>query len=47
MKKRVMKVLDKYTKYNSVIVVCHGTLMQYVLGIEHPENGEIKEFIYQ
>ena len=26
MKKRVMKVLDKYTKYNTVIVVCHGTL---------------------
>ena len=47
MKKRVMKVLDKYTKYNSVIVVCHGTLMKYVLGIEHPENGQIEEFIYQ
>lgn len=46
MKKRVMKVLDKYTKYDSVIVVCHGTLMQYVLGIEHPENGQIEEFIY-
>ena len=46
MKKRVMKVLDKYTKYDSVIVVCHGTLMQYVLEIEHPMNGQIQEFIY-
>lgn len=46
MKKRVMMVLDRYKDYNSVIVVCHGTLMQYVLGIEHPENGQIEEFVY-
>lgn len=42
MKKRVMKVLDKYKDFDSVIVVCHGTLMQYVLGIPHPENGQIE-----
>lgn len=47
MKKRVMMVLDRYRNYNSVIVVCHGTLMQYVLEIEHPENGQIEEFLYQ
>ena len=46
MKERVMKVLDKYTAYDSVIVVCHGTLMQYVLGVEHPQNGEVQEYIY-
>ena len=47
MKKRVMDVLKKYVEYGSVIVVCHGTLMQYVLDIEHPENGQIHEFIYE
>lgn len=46
MKERVKKVLDKYKEYNAVIVVCHGTIMQYVLEIEHPENGEIVEFEY-
>ena len=46
MKERVMKVLDRYKEYKAVIVVCHGTLMQYVLGIEHPENGQIEEFSY-
>lgn len=47
MKKRVRKVLDKYTNYNSVIVVCHGTLMQYVLGMPHPENGQIEKWEYE
>lgn len=46
MKERVMAVLDKYKNYSSVIVVCHGTLMQYVLGTEHPENGQIVKFMY-
>lgn len=46
MKERVMNVLDRYKDYNAVIVVCHGTLMQYVLGIDHPENGQIEEFVY-
>ena len=45
MKRRVMAVLYQYRNYSSVIVVCHGTLMQYVLGIEHPQNGQIEEFI--
>ena len=39
--------LKKYTEYDAVIVVCHGTIMQYVLDIKHPENGQIQEFIYE
>lgn len=46
MKNRVMKVLDKYKDYDSVIVVCHGTLMEYVLEIPHPENGQIEVLKY-
>jgi len=47
MSKRVKNVLKKYLNYDAVIVVCHGTLMQYVLGIEHPENGQIQEYVYE
>lgn len=46
MKERVTKVLEKNKAYHTVIVVCHGTLMQYVLGIEHPENGQIEALVY-
>ena len=46
MKQRVMNVLDRYKDMHTVLVVCHGTLMQYVLGIEHPENGSIAELVY-
>ena len=46
MKERVIQVLNKYRNYNTVIVVCHGTLMQYVLEIEHPQNGQIVEYVY-
>lgn len=46
MKERVMGVLDRYRNYNTVIVVCHGTLMQYILGVDHPHNGQIEEFVY-
>jgi broad specificity phosphatase PhoE len=45
MKDRVLKVLEKYKDYNAVIVVCHGTLMQYVLDVDHPENGQIIELV--
>lgn len=44
MKKRVFGVLDNYMEYEKVIVVCHGTLMQYCLDIPHPNNGEIFEY---
>lgn len=45
MKKRVMSVLERYRNYSLVIVVCHGTLMQYVLEIGHPQHGQIAKFI--
>lgn len=41
MKRRVFAVLDRYAQRRCVIVCCHGTLMQYVLGIGHPRNGQI------
>ena len=42
---RTEGVLKRYKNYNKVIVVCHGTVMQYFLGIEHPENGQIEEYV--
>lgn len=47
MKYRVRKVLEKYTEYDSVVVVCHGTVMQYVLEIPHPKNGQIEVLKYE
>lgn len=44
MKARVFEVLKKYKDHEAVIVCCHGTLMQYVLEIPHPGNGEIVEY---
>lgn len=44
MRKRVMAVLERYKDYECVIVSCHGTLMQYVLNMEHPEHGQIAEY---
>jgi hypothetical protein len=31
--------------YKVAIIVCHGTAMQYFLGIEHPNNGQIAEYL--
>ncbi len=45
MKRRVYAVLERYRQYTAVIVVCHGTLMQYVLDIPHPKNGEIAALV--
>lgn len=47
MKARVYAVLDRYKDCPCVIVVCHGTLMQYVLGIPHPKNGQIAVLEYE
>ena len=47
MKARAFAVLDRYRDYHCVIVVCHGTLMQYVLDIPHPENGQIAKLEYE
>lgn len=44
-KKRIGNVLEKYKQYKKVIVVCHGTVMQYFLGVPHPNNGEIVEYV--
>lgn len=46
MKARVLAVLEQYKDYRCVIAVCHGTLMQYVLDIPHPENGQIVKLEY-
>ncbi len=45
MKQRVYAVLEKYRQYPAVIIVCHGILMQYVLDVPHPENGEIAKLV--
>ena len=41
MKARVFPVLEKYKTYKKVIVVCHGTLMEFCLNIPHPDNCQI------
>lgn len=46
MKKRVFAVLERYRDYRCVIVSCHGTLMEYVLDIPHPANGQIEKLEY-
>ena len=43
-KKRVLNVLKKHTKYNKVVVACHGILIQAVTGANLPKNGQIVEF---
>ncbi|MCR5771543.1 MAG: histidine phosphatase family protein [Butyrivibrio sp.] len=43
--KRTKSVLEKYSNYDAVIIVCHGTVMQYFLGVEHPNNGQIEEYM--
>ena len=43
--KRTKAVLEKYKDYDEVIIVCHGTVMQYFLGIDDPENGQFEEYV--
>lgn len=48
LRERLISVLSKYTAYEHVIVVCHGTLMQAVSKNWHrPENGEIMEYVLE
>ena len=47
MKTRVKRVLEKYLDYDKVIVVCHGTLMQFILDSHHAANGEIMETTWE
>lgn len=44
MRRRVFAVLDRYREYRCVIACCHGILMQYVLSIPHPSNGQVERF---
>ena len=44
-RKRISSVLKKYENCSKVIVVCHGIVMQYFLEIDHPDNGQIEEFV--
>ncbi len=43
-RKRVIRVLEKYVPYKKVIVACHGMAIQAVMGAGHPDYGEIQEF---
>jgi len=43
-KKRILKVLEKYKHYNKVIIACHGLMIQATAGGDLPRNGEIVEF---
>ena len=43
-KKRVVRVLKKYSRYDKVIVVCHGTMIAATTGEKRPDNGQIVEF---
>lgn len=44
MRNRVVPILKKYRNYSSVIVACHGMLIQSLCNGYHPKNGEIVEF---
>ncbi|MGI6510050.1 MAG: histidine phosphatase family protein [Erysipelotrichaceae bacterium] len=43
-KKRVLKVLNKYHDYKRVIVVGHGTMIKATTGVEQVKCAEIIEF---
>ena len=46
-RKRVFKVLEKYSHYKKVIIACHGMMIQATAGGSLPKNGEIVEFNYE
>ena len=43
-RKRVLKVLEKYSHYNKVVIACHGMMIQATVGGHLPKNGEIVEY---
>lgn len=45
-KNRIISVLNKYKDYDDVIIVTHGAVIKYFLNVDHPENGQIIEYIY-
>ncbi len=46
-KRRVMKVLEKYRNYEKVIVAAHGMMISATTGKPHPEFAEIVEFDFE
>ncbi len=44
MKRRINGVLEKYLKYNRVIVVCHEMVIKTIEYQEKVANGEIIEY---
>lgn len=44
MRKRILPVLEKYRRYQKIIVACHGMLIQSICDGYHPKNGEIVAF---
>lgn len=46
-KKRILETLDKYLKYDKVIVSCHAMVILYTLGDKEPtQYGKIRRFFY-
>lgn len=43
-KNRVVNVLKKYSKFNKVVIACHGMMIQATTGVDLPKNGQIVEF---
>ncbi len=43
-KKRVLKVLERYASFGKVIVAAHGTMIRTTVGCGKLENGEIVPF---
>ena len=39
-----IKVLEKYSHYNKVVIACHGMMIQATVGGHLPKNGEIVEY---
>jgi len=46
LKRRVFDLMEKYSDMDYVIFMCHGTLMQYVFDIPHPDNAEVYTYLY-
>jgi len=47
LKKRVMDVLQKYTGFKTVIVVCHEMVIKSIVPVETVQHCEILEYSFQ
>jgi broad specificity phosphatase PhoE len=43
-RRRVLRVLERYAAYQKVLVACHGIAIQAVTGGSHPDHSEIRSF---